>query len=90
MEKRMSSNRYRVVALMPTEMFIEGDDIDNAIETVNWLKAEYPGVEYSASSTEDDGALVNALPIVLSVEQVDPLGAETDADADEDNDTTIV
>jgi len=88
MENLMSNNRYRVVALMPTEMYIEGVDIDNAVENVNWLKAEYPGIEYSISSDEDADTLVNALPVVLSVEKVDPLDT---ADEDEDdNETTIV
>lgn len=79
----MSSNpdnatgkRYRIVAMLPTEMYVDSDDIETAIETVNWLKAEYPGVEYPLSPDPDVVEIADARPVIICVH-------ETYGDADD-------
>lgn len=63
--------QYRIVAMLPTEMYVEGESIETAIETVNWLSSEYPGVEYPMidTITEGDDGLGKAMPKILSVEE---------------------
>lgn len=36
---------YRIVAMLPTEFFIDVDTIAQAQQTMKWLGAQYPSIE---------------------------------------------
>jgi len=61
--------RYRIVALLPTELYVDSDDINTAIDTVNWLKSEYPGVEYPLSPDESVSEIADARPVIICVHE---------------------
>lgn len=50
-------------------MYVDSDDIETAIETVNWLKAEYPGVEYPLSPDPDVVEIADAQPVIICVHE---------------------
>ena len=61
--------RYRIVAMLPTEMYVDGDSVEAATNTVSWLTSEYPGVEYPVSDSPTNTDTRTAMPKVLSVEE---------------------
>ena len=63
-----TQNRYRVVAMIPTEVYIDGDSIEDATASVDWLFQQYPAVDAPISSAGE--ARGSMEPKVLTVEQV--------------------
>lgn len=61
-------SRYRVVAMIPTEMYIEADDPDDAHSSIEWLFEQYPEVDAPVSSESNNRAPM--FPRIPTVEQV--------------------
>lgn len=67
MPDQTTNSRYRIVAMIPTEIFVDAADVDDAASIMDWLFEQYPAVSYPASS-ESDSAL-NASPRVITIER---------------------
>lgn len=63
-------NRFRITAMIPTEMYIDADDIVQAKSSVDWLFDQYPDVKYPASIDEDGSVTMSAIPKVIAVEEI--------------------
>lgn len=61
------SRSYRVVALLPTEIYIDADDIDSAEVAASYYIDGYPTVDYPMSSTGSTTGEASAK--ILSVEE---------------------
>lgn len=61
------SRSYRVVALLPTEMFIDADDIESASVAVSYYIDGYPSVSYPIATSS--GVQGEAGAKILSVEE---------------------
>lgn len=59
---------YRIVAMIPTEMYVDADDIEEAYGSIDWLFQQYPPVD-APVSTESDRRTPMA-PRILTVEYV--------------------
>lgn len=60
--------RYRVTAMLPTEIYIDAETIDDAKASVNWLFDQYPSVPYPVSPDSD--STMNSVAKVMTVEEV--------------------
>lgn len=67
-EETNEKNRYRVVAMIPTEMYIEGTDAEDAYASVDWLFEQYPEVDAPVSDASDTRAPI--MPRVMTIENV--------------------
>ena len=67
-ENQVEKNRYRVVAMIPTEMYIEGVNAEDAYASVDWLFEQYPEVDAPASDTSDNRTPI--MPRVMTIENV--------------------
>ena len=63
-------NRFRITAMIPTEMYIDADDIVQAKSSVDWLFDQYPDVKYPGSIDEDGSVTMSAIPKVIAVEEI--------------------
>lgn len=61
------NDRYRVVAMIPTEIFVNADSAEEAAATMKWLFEQYPTVEMLASTEYD--SYTDAPPKIMTVEQ---------------------
>jgi len=44
-----TKTNYRIVAMIPTEVFIDVNDIEQANKTMEWLKQKHPSVSLSGN-----------------------------------------
>ena len=61
-------NRFRITAMIPTEMYIDADDIVQAKSSVDWLFDQYPSVRCPVSPDSD--STMNSVAKVMTVEEV--------------------
>jgi len=61
-----NKNRYRVVAMIPTEMYIDAEDEYDACGSMEWLFEQYPGVD--APSSDRGDSRMDMVPKILTIE----------------------
>jgi len=59
--------KYRLTALLPTEMFVEAEDATEAKDSIEWLFDQYPTVDAPLSDTGD--SRMDISPRIMTVEQ---------------------
>jgi len=65
---KSTKSRYRVVAMIPTEIYIDGTSAEDAYSTVDWLFEQYPGVDAPMASESEHRAPL--APRVMTIENV--------------------
>lgn len=65
-EEESTKSRYRVVAMIPTEMYIDAEDEHDASASVDWLFEQYPGVDAPAADKSDNR--MDMGPKILTIE----------------------
>jgi len=60
--------QYRVTAMLPAEIYIDAETIDDAKASVDWLFDQYPSIPCPVSSESD--STMNSIAKVMSVEEV--------------------
>lgn len=65
---KQAKNRYRVVAMIPTEIYLDAETVDDAASMAEWLLEQYPMVDMPMSSENDTVGVVP--PKVLTIENV--------------------
>jgi len=58
---------YRIVAMIPTEIYIDADDIEDAYGSINWLIEQYPEVDAPIASESNNRAPM--MPRVMTLEE---------------------
>lgn len=48
-----TKNRYRIVAMLPTEVYLDAETIDDAASIAEWLLEQYPTVSMPMSTEND-------------------------------------
>jgi len=66
--KDTNNRKYRVVAMIPTEIYIDGTSPEDAYSTVDWLFEQYPGVDAPMASESEHRAPL--APRVMTIENV--------------------
>ena len=66
--KDTNNRKYRVVAMIPTEIYIDGTSAEEAYSTVDWLFEQYPGVDAPMASESEHRAPL--APRVMTIENV--------------------
>jgi len=66
--KDTANRKYRVVAMIPTEIYIDGTSAEEAYSTVDWLFEQYPGVDAPMASESEHRAPL--APRVMTIENV--------------------
>jgi len=66
--KDTTNRKYRVVAMIPTEIYIDGSSAEDAYSTVDWLFEQYPGVDAPMASESEHRAPL--APRVMTIENV--------------------
>jgi hypothetical protein len=61
-------NRYRAVVMIPTEMYIEGVDAEDAYASIDWLFEQYPEVDAPVSDQSEARGPI--MPRVMTIENV--------------------
>jgi len=61
-----SKSRYRVVAMIPTEMYIDAENEQEACGSMQWLFEQYPGVDAPSSDKGDNR--MDMAPKILTIE----------------------
>jgi len=64
----IESKKYRVVAMIPTEIYINGTSTEDAYSTMDWLFEQYPGVDAPMASESEHRAPL--APRVMTIENV--------------------
>ena len=59
--------QYRATLMLPTEMFIDADTLEEAKGSIDWLLENYPSVDAPVSSSSD--SVMKVAPRILSVEE---------------------
>ena len=59
-------SRYRVVAMIPTEMYIDAENEQEACGSMQWLFEQYPGVD--APSSDKGDSRMDMGPKILTIE----------------------
>jgi len=47
---KQAKNRYRVVAMLPTEVYLDAETVDDAASMAEWLLEQYPAVDMPMST----------------------------------------
>jgi len=61
-----NKNRYRIVAMIPTEMYIDAENEQEACGSMQWLFEQYPGVDAPSSDKGDNR--MDMGPKILTIE----------------------
>ena len=61
-----NKNRYRIVAMIPTEMYIDAENEQEACGSMQWLFEQYPGVD--APSSDKGDSRMDMGPKILTIE----------------------
>ena len=67
-DQKQEKKLYRIVAMIPTEMYVDADDIEEAYGSIDWLFEQYPPVDAPVSSESDRRTPM--MPRILTVEYV--------------------
>ena len=59
--------QYRATLMLPTEMFIDAETLEEAKGSIDWLLENYPHVDAPVSSAND--STMKIAPRILSVEE---------------------
>ena len=59
--------QYRATLMLPTEMFIDANTLEEAKGSIDWLLENYPSVDAPVSSASD--SVMKVAPRILSVEE---------------------
>ena len=59
--------QYRATLMLPTEMFIDANTLEEAKGSIDWLLENYPSVDAPVSSSSD--SVMKVAPRILSVEE---------------------
>jgi len=59
--------QYRATLMLPTEMFIDADTLEEAKGSIDWLLENYPSVDAPVSSSSN--SVMKVAPRILSVEE---------------------
>lgn len=60
--------QYRVTAMLPTEIYINAETLDEAKSSIDWLFDQYPSVPCPVSPDSD--STMNSVAKVMTVEEV--------------------
>ena len=67
-EKKQEEKLYRIVSMIPTEIYISADSTEEAYESIDWLFRQYPAVDAPIASESDTRSPM--MPRILTIEYV--------------------
>ena len=59
--------QYRVTVMLPTEMYINAESMDEARNSIDWLLENYPQIDAPMSSATD--TTMKVAPKIMTVEE---------------------
>jgi hypothetical protein len=59
--------KYRVTVMLPTEMYIDADSMEEAKGSIDWLLENYPQIDAPMSSATD--TTMKVAPKIMTVEE---------------------
>ena len=65
-EESVTKSKYRVVAMIPTEIYVDAVDEHEAQGSLEWLFEQYPEVDAPVSDTTDNRSAM--MPRIMTVE----------------------
>jgi len=69
---KQTKNRYRVVAMLPTEVYLDAETIDDAASMAEWLLDQYPTVDMPMSTEKNIyGAAVSKIVTIEAADKND-------------------
>lgn len=69
MSEQVINSRHRIIAMIPTEIYVDAVDSYDAASIMEWLFEQYPSVSYPVSS--ETNSVMEATAKVLAIEGVD-------------------